>query len=591
MRTFNKFFYLAVLATGLLMSCNDDEKNVEGFGNNPVNFTSDISSNTVSRASGTQWGVDAIGVYMKKTGQTLETTSVVDDAQNKKYTTTGDGNFVYATPEDIIYFPEDGSQVDFIAYYPYQEDLTAFTYPVNVSDQSNPEEIDLLYSDNAVELSKTSTTAELKFDHMLTNLVLNVTDETGQGVSGMAVTISGMPVKADFSLADGTLTTDATSAQNISAVVEASGNNATVSAILLPVTTSNNAVTFQLSGRTYIWEMEDGISLNGKNRYTFDTNLKSNGTVDVVNPQGTINDWTDNNGGTVDLGDGGDEGGAGTEASPYTVDQLAAKVGETGKWVEGYIVGSTAKTRAVGTPSTENILIAANPDETNEDNCVPVDISNSPVKENLNIVANPELIGAKVKLQGDIVNDTFSNTLSMTNITAQTGGATGGGSGEELSFEETFGPSWRDGTSGTLTDTWATFVARDQFDMKAPIVYSTGSDEVDFRCTNSYDNPHIWFAANRDKFFKIEGIEAGYSNMTLTFDLAANAASATSAGMLVRCNDTDVTVPAETLGSSNIFSTITCTIPDGTTTIEFCTTLESNTIGYRLDNIKITGSR
>jgi len=79
--------------------------------------------------------------------------------------------------------------------------------------------------------------------------------------------------------------------------------------------------------------------------------------------------------------------------------------------------------------------------------------------------------------------------------------------------------------------------------------------------------------------------------MTLTFDLAANAASATSAGMLVRCNDTDVTVPAETLGSSNIFSTITCTIPDGTTTIEFCTTLESNTIGYRLDNIKITGSR
>ncbi|MCC8187559.1 MAG: fimbrillin family protein [Bacteroides sp.] len=478
MRTWNKLFYLAALATGLLMSCNDDDKNEDCFGNNPVHFTSNISSNAVSRASGTQWGVDAIGIYMKKAGETLDATSILDDAKNKKYTTTGNGNFVYATPEDRIYFPENGDKVDFIAYYPYQEELTTFTYPVNVSDQSKPEEIDLLYSSNAVELSKTSTVAELKFDHMLTNLVLNVKDETGQGLSGMAVTISGMPAKADFSLADGTLTTDATSAQNIGAVVAVNGNNASVSAILLPVTTSNNTVTFQLSGRTYIWEMEDGVQLNGKNRYTFDINLKSNGTVDVVNPEGTINDWIDNNGGTVDLGDGGGDPAPGPEPGDNT-----------------------------------------------------------------------------------------------------------------LEFLETFGPSWREGTSGTLTDTWATFVARDQFDMKAPIVYSTGSDEVDFRCTNSYDNPHIWFAANRDKFFKIEGIETGYSNMTLSFDLAANAANAAYTGMMVKCNDSDVTVPTGTLGASNEFSQVTFSIPDGTTTVEFYTTSTSNTIGYRLDNIKITGSK
>ncbi|MCD8080523.1 MAG: fimbrillin family protein [Bacteroides sp.] len=313
MRTLNKLFYLAALATGLLMSCNDDDKNEDCFGKNPVNFTSNISSNAISRASGTQWGVDAIGVYMKKAGETLDATSILDNAKNKKYTTTGDGEFVYATPEDMIYFPENGDKVDFIAYYPYQEELTTFTYPVNVSDQSKPEEIDLLYSSNAVELSKESTVAELKFDHMLTNLVLKVKDETGQGLSGMAVTISGMPAKAEFSLADGTLTADAASAQNISAVVAAEGNNASVSAILLPVTTSNNKVTFQLSGRTYIWEMEDGIHLDGKNRYTFEINLRSDGTVDVVNPQGSINDWIDNNGGTVNLGDGGGDPGPGPE--------------------------------------------------------------------------------------------------------------------------------------------------------------------------------------------------------------------------------------------------------------------------------------
>ncbi|MCC8035404.1 MAG: hypothetical protein LIO77_05660, partial [Rikenellaceae bacterium] len=171
------------------------------------------------------------------------------------------------------------------------------------------------------------------------------------------------------------------------------------------------------------------------------------------------------------------------------------------------------------------------------------------------------------------------------------GGNEPGRGGEELQFLETFGPSWREGTSGTLTDKWDAFVARDQFDMKAPIVYSTGSDEVDFRCTNNYDNPHIWFAANYDKLFKIEGIESGFSNMTISFDLAANSANASSKAMIVKCNGVEVTLPSVTLGTSNTFSTISASIPDGTTTVEFITTPTSNTIGYRLDNIKITGTK
>ncbi|MCD8031178.1 MAG: fimbrillin family protein [Bacteroides sp.] len=481
MRTLNKLFYLAALATGLLMSCNDDDKNEDCFGKNPVNFTSNISSNAVSRASGTQWGVDAIGVYMKKAGETLDATSILDDAKNKKYTTTGDGKFVYATPEDMIYFPDNGDKVDFIAYYPYQEELTTFTYPVNVSDQSKPEEIDLLYSSNAVELSKESTVAELKFDHMLTNLVLNVKDETGQGLSGMAVTISGMPAKADFSLADGTLTADAASAQNISAVVAAEGNNASVSAILLPVTTSNNKVTFQLSGRTYIWEMEDGIHLDGKNRYTFEINLRSDGTVDVLNPQGSINDWINNNGGTVNLGDG--DGG--------------------------------------------------------ED--------------------------------------------------------PGPGPGNDLEFYETFG------TGEISSSARPKIAAYTEWDMQSPIAYSDSYDRTDLRTVSSYGsnlNRHLWFTGSAtntyDCEFVISGIESGYTNMKLSYDIATNTLNGSSAGNIqIYCNGTLNTEQATgSFSATNSFIEITdISIPDNTTEIRFFSDHEINKEGYRLDNIKITGTK
>lgn len=163
--------------------------------------------------------------------------------------------------------------------------------------------------------------------------------------------------------------------------------------------------------------------------------------------------------------------------------------------------------------------------------------------------------------------------------------------GDDALFSETFGPTWRAGETTTLTKKWDEYVALDQFDMKAPIVYSTGTDAVDFRSTRTYDNPHVWFAANYNKSLKIEGIAISQTNLQLSYDLACNqdGGGAPVAGIMIKCNNVDITMPTTNLGAQNQFTTITVDIPNGTTTIEFYSTPTSNPSGngYRLDNIKI----
>ncbi len=476
MKTVKNLFYLAALSTGLLMSCSDDDNNGGCFDNNPVSFTSSINGSKATRASGTQWGVDAIGVYMKKAGETLAEGTIVDEASNKKYTTTGDGKFVYASPEDIIRFPEDGSKVDFVSYYPYDAELNTLTYPVDVSDQSNPEEIDLLYSANATELSKTSTEIPLRFDHMLTNLVLNVKDETGQGLTGLTVTITGMATKADFSLADGTLT-NAASTQNISAQVAANGANTTASAILLPVTTSNNTVVFQLSGgRTYVWEIDNGIELKSMNRYTFDINLKSNGTVDVVNPEGTINDWINNPGSTIDLGDGGGDPGPGP-----------------GQTVEF--------------------------------------------------------------------------------------------------FKETFG----NGDHGSSANR-PKINAFDGWDMQSPVTYSDQYGLADIRSTSSM-NAAVWFPGPTGNVpdntcqLLIEGIDSSYTDVTLSYEVAAQTANTNVNHIVVKVNGQPVSGIDYNFTATNSYHKVEVNIGDNISTIEFFSEVGVNNTGFRLDNIILTGTK
>lgn len=103
--------------------------------------------------------------------------------------------------------------------------------------------------------------------------------------------------------------------------------------------------------------------------------------------------------------------GTGTKEDPYDIANAIAKQGETGVWVKAYIVGSVGD-KALSTDSqfaapftnVANILIAADPKETNPNNCFPVQLpASTDVRTVLNLVDNPTNLGKEVTLKGDLV--------------------------------------------------------------------------------------------------------------------------------------------------------------------------------------------
>lgn len=112
----------------------------------------------------------------------------------------------------------------------------------------------------------------------------------------------------------------------------------------------------------------------------------------------------------------GDETGEGSESSPYTVAQVIAKgadVNETGKWVEGYIVGFIPTGGASTTlPYTEfsatgaiasNLVLAPTADCTDPSLCIPVQLpSGSSVRAAANLLDHPENLGKALTIKGDI---------------------------------------------------------------------------------------------------------------------------------------------------------------------------------------------
>ena len=104
--------------------------------------------------------------------------------------------------------------------------------------------------------------------------------------------------------------------------------------------------------------------------------------------------------------------------NPYSVAEAMAKydasVAQPGVWVEGYIVGyatgSNLSSGAIfgtqapegGEVSATNLLIADNVDETNYENCIPVQLPAGDVRDALNLQSHPENLGKPVVLMGSL---------------------------------------------------------------------------------------------------------------------------------------------------------------------------------------------
>ena len=289
-------FFTAALASLAFTACSSDDEcaGYNGKDDKYVKFAGSIGEQ-MTKAAGTEWGSgDAIGVYMKAAGADLGTASDL----NVRYTTTGDGIFTAATQG--IELPADGSKVDFVAYYPQQATINDFKYPINVADQTSLPNIDLLYSNNAVNADKNNAVVQMNFKHMLSQLILNVTP--GDGVSslnGLSLNMADVITDGTFDLKSGTTTIGTTKATISPAVNVATG--ASVNAILVPgQDLATTKLTFTLDGRTYVWTPDAQVLEAGK-KYTYNIQVSLTGLT-LLSPNATIEDWIEGNtGGDITL--------------------------------------------------------------------------------------------------------------------------------------------------------------------------------------------------------------------------------------------------------------------------------------------------
>lgn len=297
----SNLLYMGALSTLALMSCTNNDDNSEWYGSEGIVFTTAIQS----RVSGNTWNAnDEVGIYMMNAGSGIEAAT----AQNKKYIAQTNGTLT-AAPGNGIYLPESGN-VDFIAYYPYTTSVSGNKLAVNVSDQSNPAAIDLIYSNGTKGVAATTaTTISLGFTHQLTKVTLNVTkDETIETLNGLGVNIKGISTEGEFNLADGTLTATAgTNNKDVAMYIDAQGTTATATAIILPTAASTDQtslnLTFNLNGQSFTHTISDASIFEKGTNVSFNAKLSiNNGKPVVTVGNATISNWTEKPGGDINVG-------------------------------------------------------------------------------------------------------------------------------------------------------------------------------------------------------------------------------------------------------------------------------------------------
>ena len=192
----SNLLYMGALSTLALVSCTNNDDNSEWYGSEGIVFTTAIQS----RVSGNTWNAnDEVGIYMMNAGGTIDAAT----AQNKKYIAQTNGTLTAASGNGI-YLPESGS-VDFIAYYPYTTSVSGNKIAVNVSDQSKPAAIDLIYSNGTKGVAATtSSNISLTFTHKLSKMTINVSkDATIETLNGLTIDMNGISTEGEFNLGNG----------------------------------------------------------------------------------------------------------------------------------------------------------------------------------------------------------------------------------------------------------------------------------------------------------------------------------------------------------------------------------------------------
>ncbi|WP_312186063.1 fimbrillin family protein [Sphingobacterium sp.] len=273
----------SIIALLTVYSCQKPESKIQQAA---IQFTPTIVGQINTKATGTTWdNNDQIGVYMLKSGQPLGPTSILAQTDNRLFTYNG-SVFQSNAP---IFLPNES--VDFIAYYPYKT-LTDFQYPIDLSDQSNPAALDLMYANNAKNIDKSNNTIPLSFVRQLSKISINlsITNTAALEANQITVKLPAISTQGGLDLTSGKLTVNSTDKKDVQGKVTVNANKtALIEFILLPgEDISGKAIKFLASnGDSYTWTVPQNQNLQhlaAGNRYSFDIK------IDNGKPSGGIGD-------------------------------------------------------------------------------------------------------------------------------------------------------------------------------------------------------------------------------------------------------------------------------------------------------------
>ena len=283
-----RFGLLAALAL-ILGACSNEsdatKDNQSGRGQH-LSFigSTDVESDVSTRKVGNEWEPgDQIGVFGFESGKP-NSEATVDQAVNNKIFETSDGKGIFTTlPGKDVPFPEKGKAQDYVAYFPYLTDvvLKDFMYPINISDQTNLDAIDFLYSSNLKNIDQSSTARpELKFKHQLSKLQLNINIDKGS-LADAKVELKAIHTKAEFHLISEALLLDENSVQDITPHVQTQGNGLTITALVIPTGKTQNFQVFitLADGTTYKWKVPADWKWKRGERYSKSIRLENDGEI------------------------------------------------------------------------------------------------------------------------------------------------------------------------------------------------------------------------------------------------------------------------------------------------------------------------
>ena len=181
--------------------------------------------------------------------------------------------------------------MDFYAYYPYTAQVNDYRIALDLTDQSNQEALDLMFA-KVGGCNKSNPQVELKFSHLLSNLILEVQPGTGLTQADLAkltVKVKDADTKAMFNLVDGTISGEETPEGFTMKTVEAGKR---YEALLFPTTSESREIEFDLNNdhdAPFTWTMKS--ALKGGSQYHHQVTLSRT----AAEVSGSIKPW-DNGG-------------------------------------------------------------------------------------------------------------------------------------------------------------------------------------------------------------------------------------------------------------------------------------------------------